>query len=143
MEESLKITPQLGDIYTMIGICGFLFLVLVWLAFRLGKNKHPDPRRRVLMPMLSYFMALLALMGLLGSFWSVFKYPNVEITAKNIVIGSEKYALPKPTDMRLESYTGGGFSSTTRVLLLHTRDRKTWAFPEDRYPVNEMMRKLR
>lgn len=135
-------SPQLGDIYTMMGICGVLFVVLVWLAFRLNKNKHPDPRQRVLMPMLSYFMALLALMGFLGSFWSAFKYPTVGITEKNIVVNGTEFPRPLPGDIRLESYTGSGFSSTTRVLLVQTRDRRTWAFPEDRYPVNEMMRLL-
>jgi hypothetical protein len=29
------------------------------------------------------------------------------------------------------------------VLLVQTKDRKTWAFPDDRYPVTEIMRHLR
>ena len=136
-------SPQLGDLYLMIAICGFLFVTLVFLAFRLGKMKHPDPRRRVLLPMLCYFMALLALMGLLGSFWSAFKYPSVSIEPEAIVLNGESYPRPRQGDMRMESYTGSGFSSTTRVLLIQTRDRRTWAFPADRYPINEMMNKLR
>ena len=136
-------SPQLGDIYTMMGICGFLFVALVWLAFRLNKNKHPDPRRRVLLPMLCYFLSLLALMGLLGSFWSAFKYPTVGITASNIHINGTEFPRPLPGDLRLESYTGSGFNATTRVLLMQTKDRRTWAFPEDRYPINEMMRLLK
>lgn len=135
-------SPQLGDLYTMIAICGFLFVSLVFLAFRLSKNKHPDPRRRVLLPMLCYFIALLALMGGLGSFWSVFKYPNVSIEPEAIVLNGESYPRPRKGDMRMESYTGGGFNSTTRVLLIQTKDRRTWAFPADRYPINEMMNKL-
>lgn len=135
--------PQLGDLYTMIAICGFTFVTLVFLAFRLGHNKHSDPRRRVLLPMLCYFIALLALMGMLGSFWSVFKYPTVEVSDTTLVLNGEEFPRPKQRDMRMESYTGSGFSSTTRVLMVHTNDRRTWAFPEDRYPINEMMRALK
>lgn len=133
----------MGDIYTMAAACGALFIILVWLAFRLNKNKHPDPRRRVLMPMLSYFMALLALMGFLGSFWSVFKYPDVRVIGNQLTIGEETFPMPKPSEMRLENFTGSGLGSSSRVLLLQTKDRRTWAFPEDRYPIKEMMRAMR
>ena len=92
--------------------------------------------------MLCYFLALLALMGLLGSFWSVFKYPDVEIAADRIMLDGEEYPRPRKGDMRMESYTGSGLNATTRVLLIQTRDRRTWAFPADRYPINEMMRAL-
>jgi len=135
--------PQLGDIYTSMAISGVAFICLVFLAFRLNKLKHPDPRRRVLLPMLAYFIALLALMVLLGGFWSLFKYPPVEITATEMKIGKEVYPLPGQQDLRMESYAGNGLSPSTRILLVQTKDRRTWAFPEDRYPVNEMMRELR
>ncbi len=143
MEESQIFSPQLGDVHGMLAICGSVFILLVWLAFRLNKNKHPDPRRRVLMPMLAYFMALLALMGFLGSFWSIFKYPTLEVTANEMVIGGERHRLPSASNVRLETYGSGGLGPSSRVLLVQTKDRKTWAFPEDRYPVNEIMRLLR
>jgi hypothetical protein len=143
MNEALSFSPQMGDIYLMAAVCGALFIILVWLAFRLNKNKHPDPRRRVLMPMLSYFMALLALMGFLGSFWSVFKYPEVKVANERLLIGSEDFPMPKPSEMRLESYTGSGLGPATRVLLVQTKDRRTWAFPADRYNINGMMQAMR
>lgn len=143
MPESQIFSPQLGDIHGMLAICGSIFILLVWLAFRLNKNKHPDPRRRVLMPMLAYFMALLALMAFLGSFWSLFKYPTLEITATEMIIDGETNRLPSSSNVRLERYEGGGLGPSSRVLLVQTKDRKTWAFPEDRYPVNEIMRLLR
>jgi len=127
----------------MMAICGAIFVLLVWLALRLNKNKHPDPRLRVLMPMLAYFMALLALMAFLGSFWSLFKYPTLEIAAKEMIIDGERNRLPNASNVRLETYESGGLGPSTRVLLVQTKDRKTWAFPEDRYPVNEIMRLLR
>jgi len=143
MEDPQVFSPQLGDVYGMMAICGAIFVLLVWLALRLNKNKHPDPRRRVLMPMLAYFMALLALMAFLGSFWSLFKYPTLEIAAKEMIIDGERNRLPNASNVRLETYESGGLGPSTRVLLVQTKDRKTWAFPEDRYPVNEIMRLLR
>lgn len=136
-------SPQMGDVYGMMMVCGAAFVLLVWLAIRLNKNKHPDPRRRVLMPMLSYFMALLALMAFLGSFWSLFKYPTLEITANKMIIDGNANPLPTRSNVRLESYASSGLGPSTRVLLVQTKDRKTWAFPEDRYPVNEIMQHLR
>lgn len=95
------------------------------------------------MPMLAYFMALLALMAFLGSFWSLFKYPTLEITAKEMIIDGEANRLPSASNVRLETYESGGLGPSNRVLLVQTKDRKTWAFPEDRYPVNEIMGLLR
>jgi hypothetical protein len=133
----------MGDVYGMMMVCGAAFVLLVWLAIRLNKNKHPDPRRRVLMPMLSYFMALLALMAFMGSFWSLFKYPTLEITESQMIIDGDANPLPTRSNVRLENYASSGLGTSTRVLLVQTKDRKTWAFPEDRYPVNEIMQQLR
>ena len=143
MQEPQIFSPQLGDIHGMLAICGAIFVLLIWLAIRLNKNKHTDPRRRVLLPMLAYFMALLALMGFLGSFWSIFKYPTLEITATEMIIDGVVNRLPSASNVRLEAYESGGLGPSSRVLLVQTKDRKTWAFPEDRYPVNEIMRLLR
>lgn len=136
-------SPQLGDLYTLIAIYATAFVGLTFAAFRIGKNRHPDPRRRVLLPMLCYFLALLALMGLLGSFWTVFKFPTVVVTDRQIILDDQAFPRPNPRDLRLENNSGAGTRQSTRVLLLQTEDRRTWAFPEDRYPVNEMMRALR
>jgi len=143
MTEPTVFSPQMGDVYGMMMVCGAAFILLVWLAIRLNKNKHPDPRRRVLMPMLSYFMALLALMAFLGSFWSLFKYPTLEITATQMIIDGAANPLPTQSNVRLENYESSGLGPSTRVLLVQTKDRKTWAFPDDRYPVNEIMQRLR
>jgi len=143
MDKSTVFTPQLGDIYTMLSICGLAFVGLVGLAFILNKNKHPDPRRRVLLPMLCYFMALLALMGFLGSFWSTFKYPTLKLTATQMIIDGQENPMPARSNVRLENYASGGLGPASRVLLVQTKDRKTWAFPEDRYEVTEIMRLLK
>lgn len=136
-------TPELGDVYAMMVICGVAFVALIWLALRLNKNKHPDPRRRILMPMLSYFIALLALMAFLGSFWSLFKYPTLEIADTRMIIDGVDNPLPTQANVRLENYSSSGLGAATRVLLVQTKDRKTWAFPEDRYPVNEILQLLK
>ncbi|OAV44806.1 hypothetical protein [Lewinella sp. 4G2] len=136
-------TPQMGDVYTMMAVCGLAFVTLVFLAFRLNKIDNPDPRKKVLLPMLAYFMALLALMGFLGSFWSVFKYPTVEITQQNFLVGDETYPIPRSHEVRIESYAGTGLNNSSRVLLIQTKDRRTWAFPDDRYPITDMLRLLK
>jgi uncharacterized membrane protein len=143
MQDPTIFTPQLGDIHATMLVCGLAIVALVALAIFFNKNKHPDPRRRVLLPMLCYFAALLALMGFLGSFWSMFKYPKLEITATEMVINGQTNPIPSPANIRLENYTNSGLGPESRVLLVQTRDRKTWAFPEDRYPVTEIMRLLK
>lgn len=143
MDNPNIFTPELGDIYGMLAICGLAFVALVLLAFRLNKNKHPDPRRRVLLPMLCYFLALLALMGFLGSFWSMFKYPTLEVADGKMIIDGTVNPIPSATNLRLENYASGGLGPSSRVLLIQTKDRKTWAFPDNRYPINDMMRLLR
>lgn len=143
MQDQLQFIPQLGDLYVTMGACGVAFVGLVWLALRLNKLKHPDPRRRVLLPMLAYFVSLLALMGFLGAFWSSFKYPPVAVSGQEMTIGKTTYPLPKAREIRLESYPSTGLNPSTRVLLVQTKDMRTWAFPESRYPVNDMLRELR
>jgi hypothetical protein len=88
-------------------------------------------------------MALLALMGFLGSFWSMFKYPTLEVANGKMIIDGKANPLPSAANLRLENYDSGGLGSSARVLLIQTMDRKTWAFPDDRYPINDMMRLLR
>ena len=139
----LTFTPQLGDIYTMLALCGAGFVMMVFLAWRLGKIKNSDPRQRVLLPMLAYFMALLALMGFLGSFWSMFKYPDITISDRSFMVNEEEFSRPRQSEIRLENYTSSGLGNGGRVLLIQTKDRRTWAFPEDRYPINELMRALK
>ncbi len=135
-------SPELGDLRLMMG--GFLlaFIGLAFLAFRLNKIEHPDPRRRVLLPMLAYFVALLALMGALGSFWSTFKYPTVAVQGNQMKIDDQEYRLPRAGNVRFES-TGGMAGSGERILLVQTADRRTWAFPANRYDVNGLYRALK
>ncbi|MTB50866.1 hypothetical protein [Lewinella sp. W8] len=139
----MKYAPQMGDLYGMMALFGAAFFLLIWLAFRLNNSKHPDPRRRVLMPMLAYFLSLLALMGFLGTFWTYFKYPVVELTPRELVLNGEAYPRPAVGNVRMESYTTSGLGPSGRVLLVQTKDRKTWAFPDSRYPIDEIMRELR
>ena len=136
-------TPQLGDLYLMLALGGAVFTVFVFLAYRLGGRPHPDPRRRVLMPMLLYFFALLCLMATAGAFWSTFKYPEVTIGKQHLTIDGERYPRPRRSEVRFEQYGESGLGGPNRVLLVQTRDKRTWAFPEDRYDVNAMLKLLR
>ena len=140
--EAITFTPALGDLYATLGGCALLIAVMIYLAVRAGKADEPDPRRRVLLPMLAYFGALLALMAFMGAFWSTFKYPEVTISAAKLTVGEAAYPIPNLANVRIEN-VGPGINTDRQVLLLQTRDRKNWAFPADRYDVKRMYGLLR
>lgn len=135
-------SPQLTDLYLTIAGCAAGIGVMLFLAMRAGKTGTRDPRKKVLLPMLAYFAGLLFLMALLGAFWTSFKYPQVKITANQLIIDEATYPVPPAASMRLER-VGKGFNRDENVLLIQTRDRRNWAFPGDRYDVQDMYRKLR
>lgn len=140
--ESTTFTPALGDLYATLGGCTLLVAVMIYLAVRAGRADEPDPRRRVLLPMLAYFGALLGLMAFMGAFWSTFKYPSVTIGPATLMVGEVAYPIPNLADVRIEN-VGQGINTDRQVLLLQTRDRKNWAFPADRYDVKRMYGLLR
>jgi hypothetical protein len=134
--------PDKSDLYATLLVCGLAIIALVWVGVRASKAGHPDPRRRVLLPMLAYFGGLLALMAFLGALWATFKYPPVTITPNALFIDGEEHPLPSPSAIRLEA-VGRGVNITDQVLLVQTRDRRNWAFPGDRYDVRRMYGLLR
>ena len=135
-------SPQLNDLYLTMAGCAAGIGLMLFLAIRVGRTGTRDPRKKVLLPMLAYFAGLLFLITLLGAFWSALKYPTVTITGSQIVIDDANYPVPPPGSMRLEQ-VGKGFNRDETVLLMQTRDRRNWAFPSDRYDVQEMYRRLR
>ncbi len=140
--EPTVFAPQLSDLYVTLGVCGVIFVGMLYLSVLASRSKDPDPRRRVLLPMLAYFGALLGLMAFLGAFWSTFKYPEVTISSNRLAIGDVEYPLPNVANMRLEA-VGRGVQQDQSVLLVQTNDRKNWAFPGDRYDVRRMYGMLR
>ncbi|NJB85747.1 hypothetical protein GGR26_001492 [Lewinella marina] len=135
-------TPDRMDLYATLVGCGAGFLVMVYLAYRASRSGHQDPRQRVLLPMLAYFGALLFLMAFLGSFWTMYKYPDVSIGPDAFVIEGEEMPLPSLNSVRLEA-VGRGSNVDQKILLVQTRDRRNWVFPGDRYDINEMYGLLR
>lgn len=134
--------PALSDLYLTMAGCALGIAFMVFLALRAGKSTTRDPRRRVLLPMLAYFGGLLLLMALMGAFWTAFKYPVVSITGKVMTIDGAEYRVPPPGSIRLEQ-VGRGLNADQTVLLMQTRDRRNWVFPEQRYDVRNMYRQLR
>lgn len=134
--------PERLDIYLTLGACALGVAVMLFLAVRAARSRHPDPRRRVLLPMLAYFGGLLFLMAFLGGLWSSFKYPDVTITPTTFVVDGESLPLPSLGGVRLEN-VGQGMNRDQQVLLVQTRDRRNWAFPGDRYDIKRMYGLLR
>ena len=141
--ETTSFTPQLGDLYALLACCLGVFVTLFFLAWRFNKIESTDPRKRVLLPMLCYFLALLCLMGAAGAFWSTTKFPNVEIAKASLTIDGERYPRPRKSEIRIQENDLGGLGGPNRVLLVQTKDKRTWAFPEDRYDILTMLRLLR
>ena len=135
-------SPQLNDLYLTMAGCAAGIGVMVFVATRVGQTGTRDPRKKVLLPMLAYFAGLLFLMALLGAFWSSFKYPKVTVTGTQLVIDDATYPVPPAGSMRLEQ-VGKGFNRDETMLLIQTRDRRNWAFPGDRYDVQDLYRQLR
>lgn len=140
--DTVTFTPVLTDLYATLAGCSAIIVVMVYLAVRAGNRKEADPRKRVLLPMLAYFGALLALMALLGSFWSILKYPTVTLSATELIVGDTAYPRPNLNNVRMTS-VGPGVNISGRVLLIQTKDRKNWAFPDDRYDIRHMYGLLR
>ncbi|PPK84396.1 hypothetical protein CLV84_4166 [Neolewinella xylanilytica] len=140
--EPTQFSPALQDLYLTMAGCVAGIGVMVFLAVRANKQPSRDARQRVLLPMLAYFAGLLFLMALMGAFWTAMKYPVVAITGKVMTIDGEAYPVPSPQTMRLER-VGRGINTDQTVLLLQTRDRRNWVFPENRYDVQAMYRELR
>ncbi len=141
MEPNL-FTPNLSDLYLTMAGCAIGIAVMVFLAVAAGKLENKDPRRKVLLPMLAYFAGLLFMMAFMGAFWTAWKYPVVSISGKTLTIDGEAYPVPSPGNMRLEQ-VGRGMNTDETVLLVQTRDRRNWVFPEGRYDVQAMYRQLR
>ena len=142
MNELQYFIPERSDLYFTLAACGLGVLGMLFLAYRASRSAHPDPRRRVLLPMLAYFGALLFLMAFLGGLWSSFKYPDVAIGPKVFVLDGEELPLPRLGSVRMES-VGRGVNLDQQVLLIQTRDRRNYVFPEDRYDIKRMYGLLR
>ena len=144
METTVRFAPELGDLYTSVLLFGGVFIALVVGAVVAGRRTGGDARRRVLLPMLLYFGSLLALMGALGTLWTLMKFPVVEITASRFIVDGTSYPPPRGQNIRFEdSPAAGSLGGGGRVLLVQTKDRRTWAFPGERYDVQGMYRRMR
>lgn len=131
-----------NDLWIWALLCFAAMLLLLALAIWLGKEKSPDPRRRVLLPMLFFFGALLALTGAAGNLLSLTKYPELAVTNNGIRLGKKAFPMPPKDAVRIEKI-GGGLGGERLILFLQTPEGKTYAFPDDRYPVQAIWQALK
>lgn len=133
--------PINSDLWAWAWLClGLAFLFSI-LAIWLSKEKSADPRRRVLLPMLFFFGALLALMGAAGNLFSLTKYPELVLGSTEMRLDDKVFPLPKKKDISLVR-TGGALSGERLILFLRTPEGKTYAFPDKRYPVEAIWQAL-
>ena len=134
--------PITTDLITGMVISLMLLFIFAIIGWRLGSSKTPDPRRRIVLPMLFYFGSLIAFISFTGNLLAWQKYPVLEIGADSMVLNGVAYPLARSSDLRIET-ASNPLTGNTQILLLQTPQKKTYAFPGDRYPVPEIMRLLR
>lgn len=131
-----------SDLWTYALLCSAATLLFVLMAIWLNKEKSADPRRRVLLPMLLFFGALLTFMGAAGNFLSLTKYPSLAVAATEIRLDGEVFPFPRRDAIRIEKISGG-LGGERLILFLQTPAGKTYAFPDQRYPVQAIWQALR
>lgn len=92
--------------------------------------------------MLFFFGALLALMGAAGNLFSLTKYPSLAISATQIRLDDAVFPFPRKDAVRIEKMSGG-LGGERLILFLQTPAGKTYAFPDERYPVQAIWQALR
>jgi hypothetical protein len=141
MDESYQLfAPDVSSLLWSAGMCTLLLLLLVFAGWKLSSEGGQDKRKTVVLPMLFFFGALLAFMGAAGSTLTYFKFPVLEISDRHIRLDGKEYPRPRRDAVRTERVSGLGGES--QILLLQIPTGKTYAFPDDRYPVNEIRRAL-
>lgn len=131
-----------SDLWTWALLCLGAAILLLVLAIWLSKEKSPDPRRRVLLPMLFFFGALLAFMGAAGNLFSLTKYPSLAVSATQIRLDDVVFPFPRKDAVRIEKMSGG-LGGERLILFLQTPEGKTYAFPDERYPVQAIWQALK
>lgn len=133
-------SPDISNLLWSAGFCTVLLLGLAFAGWSLSTAGGTDKRKTVVLPMLFFFGALLAFMGAAGSMLTYMKFPVLEISERNIRLDGQEYPRPRKDAVRTERVNGLGGES--QILLLQIPTGKTYAFPSDRYPVNEIRRAL-
>lgn len=141
MNENYQVfTPDTSSLLWAAGLCALLLIGLATAGWKLSSSGGKDQRQTVVLPMLFFFGALLAFMAGAGSMLTYFKFPVLEVSDRNIRLDGTEYPRPRRDAVRTERVFGLGGES--QILLLQIPTGKTYAFPDDRYPVNEIRRAL-
>lgn len=135
--------PEMGDLWM-----GLITSLVVFLLFAVGgvllyRGKSKDARMKVVVPMLCYVAALLALVSAGGHYLTTMKYPELAIGPARMAVNGEQFPLPRPNDLRLENVSVGLDGRSGQILMLQLGGGRTLALPDDRYPVVEIMRKFK
>lgn len=133
-------SPNISSLLWAAGLSSLLVIVLAIAGWKLSSAGGNDKRKTVVLPMLFFFAALLAFMGAAGSVLTYFKFPVLEVGERTIRLDGHEYPRPRRDAVRTEKVNGLGGES--QILLLQIPNGKTYAFPDDRYSVNEIRRAL-
>lgn len=135
-------TPDLGDLWVGLGGSLFLFLALAIGGFILYGRKSEDARVKVVLPMLLYMGALLALVSAGGHLLTSMKYPEISISKTRLAVDGKEYPRPRRDALRIETVDDRLTREQNQILLLKLGDGKTLALPDNRYPLEKMIKLL-
>lgn len=138
--------PELSDLwnYLYLGIALLIagIGIAVW-ASRLPKTE--DKRKRLLVPYFGFILAIIAMMLIVGNFWQLKKYPTLTVSKTVLTINGEAQPMPSASQFRIdrENSTGGMWGKSQNILMLAGKDGITYALPEDRYDLQQLVQLLR
>lgn len=136
--------PDTTDLW--MGLIGSMVLLIAFAigGFMLYNKKTADARLKVVLPMLFYMAALLALVSVGGHYLSMQKYPKIGLSKTKLMVADETFPLPRANSLRIESVEDRLTREVRQILMIQiSGTQRTLALPDDRYPVKELMELLK
>lgn len=139
-----------SDQITLI-VCVLIAIIGFYLTYRFLKRKvtREQHNRNVLMAMLFFFAALISTTAAFFSGWSLSKQGQVVLYEEGMKIGRNELAYSSIKRMAVRNDQSSSFVNpqiTTRsanILLIESKDGKTYALSSEYYPLGEVYAKLK
>ena len=134
--------PVVSDLWTYI-IVGIV-LLLAGFGTIVYANRLPtteDKRKRLLLPYLGFIMAIVALMLIVGNIWQIQKFPVFTLSKTEMTIDGDGQPMPRRSEFRIDrdEVSTGSWGNSQNILMLRAKDGTTYALPENRYDLPQML----
>ncbi|MEM7574982.1 MAG: hypothetical protein AAF433_18900 [Bacteroidota bacterium] len=134
--------PTVSDLWTYIFLG--IALLLAGIGTAVYANRLPtteDKRKRLLLPYLGFILAIIAMMLIVGNIWQLNKFPTLTLSRTVMTIDGETQRMPRRSEFRVEreEVSAGSWGKSQNILLLRAEDGTTYALPENRYNLPQML----